>query len=122
MGQMTGIRYPNSAEWLTYEYDKMGRLAAIPGFAGTKNKPGFRYDENSALQLARTDNGIVTTYKRDKNGRIIHIKAAKFQPDTITLRLKLAVSVGSNNTPLYPLYTQGYVAKIPFNKPGGMDK
>ena len=77
MGQMTGIRYPNSTDWLNYEYDKMGRLAAIPGFAGTKSKPGFSYDENSALQSAKTDNGIVTTYKRDKNSRINHIDATK---------------------------------------------
>lgn len=32
-GQMTGIRYPNSADWLNYQYDQMGRLVGIPGFA-----------------------------------------------------------------------------------------
>ncbi len=74
MGQMTGIRYRGSKEWLNYEYDKMGRLLAIPGFSGTKNNPGFDYDENSALKMIKTDNGITTTIPDiggwDTNGRI----------------------------------------------------
>lgn len=41
MGQMTEIRYPNSVSWLTYDYDQMGRLVGIPGFAGSKDNPGF---------------------------------------------------------------------------------
>lgn len=77
MGQATGLRYPNSSEWLTYEYDKMGRVTAIPGFAGTKSNPGFTYDENSVLQTMKTDNGVQTVYQRDKNGRITNINAAK---------------------------------------------
>ena len=48
MGNMTGIRYPNSEAWLDYEYDKMGRVIAVPGFAGTRSNPGFAYDENGA--------------------------------------------------------------------------
>ena len=74
MGQMTGILYPNSREWLTYEYDLMGRVVAVPGFAGTKASPGLAYDENSALRMVRTDNGITMEIPelggRDKNGRL----------------------------------------------------
>jgi RHS repeat-associated protein len=77
MGQMTGIRYPNSVSWLTYDYDQMGRLVGIPGFAGSKDNPGFTYDDNSALESVKTNNGVVTTYQRDKNGRITSINTAK---------------------------------------------
>lgn len=77
MGQATGVRYPNSLDWLSYEYDKMGRMIAIPGFAGTKTNPGFTYDENSALQSAKTDNGVQTTYQRDNNGRITSINTER---------------------------------------------
>ncbi len=74
MGQLTGMRYPNSQEWLIYEYDLMGRLVAIPGFAGTMTTPGFTYDENSALRMAKSDNGITMEIPaiggRDKNGRL----------------------------------------------------
>ena len=87
MGQMTGIRYPGSKEWLNYEYDKMGRLLAIPGFAGTKNNPGFDYDENSALKMIKTDNGITTTIPdiggRDTNGRIKNMAVTKKNGDPI---------------------------------------
>ncbi len=83
MGQMTGIRYPNSTGWLTYDYDKMGRLIGIPGFAGTKDTPGFTYDDNSALESIKTNNGITTTYQRDDNGRITGINTAKVFGDNI---------------------------------------
>jgi RHS repeat-associated protein len=85
MGQMTGIRYPNSASWLTYDYDQMGRLVGIPGFAGNKDNPGFIYDDNSALESMKTDNGITTTYKRDKNGRIRNINAVKSGTSVLNL-------------------------------------
>jgi len=77
MGNMTGIRYPGSADWLTYQYDPMSRLVGIGGFAGTRNKPGFTYDENSALAGVTTDNGITTSYIRDENGRITNIDSRK---------------------------------------------
>ncbi len=32
MGQATGVRYPNSFEWLTYEYDKMVSVKSPTGF------------------------------------------------------------------------------------------
>jgi hypothetical protein len=52
----------------------MGRLTAIPGFAGTKTNPGFAYDENSALRIVKTDNGITMEIPeiggRDKNDRL----------------------------------------------------
>ena len=76
-GNMTGIKYPNSQAWLNYDYDKMNRLVGIPGFAGSGNNLGFTYDENSALQTVKTDNGVQTTYQRDKNGRITNIGATK---------------------------------------------
>lgn len=76
MGNMNGIRYPNSVDWLTYEYDKMNRLVAIPGFAGTTSNPGFSYDENSAVQSVRTDNGVTTAFQRDRNGRVTSINAS----------------------------------------------
>jgi RHS repeat-associated protein len=85
MGQMTGIRYPKSAEWLTYDYDAMGRLVGIPGFAGGKDNPGFTYDDNSALESVKTDNGVTTTYQRDKNGRITGITAAKSGANILSL-------------------------------------
>ena len=85
MGQMTGIRYPKSAEWLTYDYDKLGRLVGIPGFAGSKANPGFMYDDNSALASVKTDNGVTTTYQRDNNGRITSISSAKAGTDILKL-------------------------------------
>jgi RHS repeat-associated protein len=91
---MTGIRYPNSADWLSYDYDKMGRLIAIPGFAGSKSNPGFIYDENSALQSVKTDNGVETSYQRDKNGRITNINATK--SDAAILSLTYAYDAANN--------------------------
>ncbi len=85
MGRMTGIRYPNSADWLTYDYDQMGRMTSIPGFAGNKNNPGFMYDDNSALESIKTDNGIITTYERDDNGRITTINASKTGSTVLSL-------------------------------------
>ena len=85
MGQMTGIRYPNSASWLTYDYDQVGRLVGIPGFAGSKDNPGFMYDDNSALASVKTDNGVTTTYQRDNNGRITSISSAKAGTDILKL-------------------------------------
>jgi RHS repeat-associated protein len=85
MGQMTGVRYPKSAEWLTYDYDQMGRLVGIPGFAGSKDNPGFMYDDNSALVSVKTDNGVTTTYQRDNNGRITGINASKSGTDILKL-------------------------------------
>jgi RHS repeat-associated protein len=85
-GQMTGIRYPNSADWLTYQYDQMGRLVGIPGFAGTKSNPGFAYDDNSALESIKTDNGVITSYRRDKNGRITNIDAVKSGSGILSLK------------------------------------
>jgi hypothetical protein len=68
------MHYPNSREWLTYEYDLMGRLIAIPDFAGTKATAGFSYDENSALRMVKSDNGITMEIPeiggRDKNGHL----------------------------------------------------
>ena len=85
MGQMTGIRYPKSVEWLSYDYDKLGRLVGIPGFAGSKDNPGFMYDDNSALASVKTDNGVTTTYQRDNNGRITSISSAKAGTDILKL-------------------------------------
>ncbi len=64
MGQATGVRYPNSVDWLSYEYDKMERMITISGFAGTNKNPGFTCDENSALQSAKTDNGVQTIHPK----------------------------------------------------------
>ena len=63
----------------------MNRLVAIPGFAGTSSNPGFSYDENSALQSISTDNGVTTTYQRDKNGRVTNIGAAKSGNNVLSL-------------------------------------
>lgn len=87
MGQMTEIRYPNSKSWLNYEYDKMRRLIAIPGFAGTKNNPGFDYDENSTLNMLKTDNGITTSIPdiggRDRNGWLKEMLVSQNNGNTI---------------------------------------
>jgi RHS repeat-associated protein len=57
------------------------------GFAGTKSKPGFDYDENSALKMIKTDNGVTTTIPdiggRDTNGRIKTMTVTKKNGDPI---------------------------------------
>lgn len=82
-GAMTGVRYPHSGAWLEYVYDRMGRLAAIPGFAGTSASPGFSYDENNALTSVTTANGMVTHYQYDKNGRMTAVRALKSAGDEV---------------------------------------
>lgn len=86
MGNMTGIRYPNSSDWLNYQYDKMNRLVSISGFAGTSSKPGFTYDENSALASITTNNGVTTSYQRDKDGRITNIDSTKSGNSVMSLK------------------------------------
>jgi RHS repeat-associated protein len=86
MGNMTGIRYPGSSDWLNYQYDKMSWLVGIPGFAGTKSNPGFAYDDNNALESIKTDNGVITSYQRDKNGRITNIDAVKSGNGILSLK------------------------------------
>ena len=54
--------------------------------------------------------------------RLPYESSVDIQPDTITLKLQLAVSVGSTDIIMIPLHTQGYVAELQFNKPGGRDK
>jgi RHS repeat-associated protein len=95
MGNMTGIRYPNTEVWLDYEYDKMGRVIAIPGFAGTRTNPGFTYDANSALAAVQMDNKIRTEYSRDRNGRVTGIIANSLSGEDI-LNLALGYDAANN--------------------------
>ena len=77
MGNMTGIKYPGNSDWYAYNYDILGRLVSVPGFAGTVTTPGFTYDSGSRLSEVRSNNGVTTSFTFDKNGRMTGIRAAE---------------------------------------------
>ncbi|OCL26008.1 hypothetical protein U472_08250 [Orenia metallireducens] len=72
-GNLIGIKYPESDEYLNYGYDSLNQLKYITGIAGDKDNPAFSYNDNGQVTAMKYDNGVTTSYTYTDVGR----------PDTI---------------------------------------
>ena len=68
-GNLTGIKYPESEDYLSYGYDELNQLKWINGLAGDKDNPAFTYNQNGQLNEMLYDNGVKTTYEYNALGR-----------------------------------------------------
>ncbi|MCL4514335.1 MAG: RHS repeat protein, partial [Firmicutes bacterium] len=75
-GNLTGMKYPNSSQWLAYSYNNLNQLVGIGGFAtGDIYNPAFTYDAAGNLASMHYDNGVTTAYTLDKLNRRTQIEA-----------------------------------------------
>jgi RHS repeat-associated protein len=73
-GRMTSISYPNRSNAVTYQYDDLDRLQAIPGFVNS-----CTYDDDSKLTGMNYANGINNTWiYYSNNDRLSDISCGSF--------------------------------------------
>jgi RHS repeat-associated protein len=76
--QITSITYPDQSV-VSYEYDFLNRLTAIPGYAQ------FTYNEDSLLASMTYSNGVVTAYHYDDRHRLTTLHAQKGTEDLLLM-------------------------------------
>jgi RHS repeat-associated protein len=75
---LTSITYPDQSV-ITYEYDSLGRIVSIPGYAQ------FTYNDDSLLASMEYGNGVVTTYEYDSRHRPLNLHAEKNDTDLLSI-------------------------------------
>ncbi|MBU7017062.1 MAG: RHS repeat protein, partial [Theionarchaea archaeon] len=76
--RMIAASYPDQSV-ITYEYDSLNRLAAIPGYAQ------FTFDADSLISSTTYSNGTVTDYDYDNCHRPVSISTLKNDSDLLSL-------------------------------------
>jgi YD repeat-containing protein len=70
-GLVTGIKYPEAAGWVDYQYNDLNQLAEVTGF----NTPqGISYHDDGALKGINYANGAKAVYNYDTNRRLDDMK------------------------------------------------
>ncbi|TDX53272.1 RHS repeat-associated core domain-containing protein [Orenia marismortui] len=83
-GNLVGIKYPGSDEYLEYGYDEFSQLRYIKDIAGTKDSPAFDYDLTGHITEMSYDNGVRTSFGYDEVGRPESIITTKTDIETGT--------------------------------------
>ncbi len=83
-GNLTGIKYPGSNEYLEYNYDNLNQLRSITDIAGDIDNPAFNYYNNGSLEEISYNNGITTSYTIDDNSRVDNIDVTRTALETNT--------------------------------------
>ncbi|MEJ6950752.1 RHS repeat-associated core domain-containing protein [Natronospora cellulosivora (SeqCode)] len=93
-GNLSGIKYPGSSEWLEYKYDDYNLIKGIENIAPGIG-PDFTYHEDGSLETITYANGIKTKHALDSNSRIKEIKITK-NKNTELLKLNYEYDGASN--------------------------
>ncbi len=83
-GNLTGIKYPNSNEYLEYNYDSLGQLESIAGIAGSEDNPAFEYNNNGMIKKISYANGVETDYEYYTMNRPQSISTTRTNIETVS--------------------------------------
>lgn len=95
-GNLIGIKYPGSNDWLEYSYDKFNLLKGIENIGVDIASPEFSYHRNGSLESIIYPNGIETEYSLDNNSRIEEIKVDDKNTNRELLKLNYQYDGASN--------------------------
>ncbi|NLW46279.1 MAG: hypothetical protein GXY86_02915, partial [Firmicutes bacterium] len=70
-GLVTGIKYPEAAGWVEYQYNDLNQLAEVTGFTALQ---GISYHDDGALKGIDYANGAKAVYNYDTNRRLDDMK------------------------------------------------
>ena len=79
-GRVTSLNYPNRSNPVTYQYDEVDRLQAIPGYVNA-----CTYDGDNKLTEVLLSNGLYNTFTYDTNDRPANIGTNRVGVESIPI-------------------------------------
>ncbi len=83
-GQRTKITYPDPLKYVTYTYEKDGRMSLATDWVGTGKRTKYSYDSHGRLEKAEyLDANVEVLYTYDIAGRITKVTNKKVTPSSV---------------------------------------